>query len=55
MGFLDKAKDMAKGKKVQIKSGIDTAADKIDDKVPDHADKVQKAADSAKDAVDKNL
>lgn len=53
MGLLDKIKGMTSGKKPQIKGGIDTAADKIDDKLPKHADKVHKAADAAKSAVDK--
>jgi hypothetical protein len=68
MGLLDKVKglfggkgsadtggvsDLVKGKEDTIKSGIDTAADKTGGVVPDqHADKVDQAADKAKDAVD---
>ena len=53
MGILDKLKGLVSGKKPQVKQGIDTAADKIDDKLPQHADKIQKGAEAAKDAVDK--
>lgn len=53
MGFMDKVKGLTRGKKSSIKQGIDTGADFVDDKVPQHADKVEKAADVAKSAVDK--
>jgi hypothetical protein len=54
MGILDSVKNLTKGKKPQIKQGIDKGADVIDDKVDaDHRDEVAKAADVAKDAVDK--
>ena len=54
MGILDSVKGLVKGKKPQIKDGIDKAADVVEDKVGEqHADKVDKAAEMAKDAVDK--
>ena len=37
----------------QVKQGIDKAADVIDDKAGEHADKVQQGAEMAKDAIDK--
>jgi len=50
----DTAKGMVQGKEETIKKGIDTAADKAGGVVPDqHGDKVDQAADKAKDAVDK--
>lgn len=53
MGLFDSIKAKLSGSKPQIKKGIDTAADKIDDKLPQHADKIQQGAAAAKDAVDK--
>ncbi len=54
MGFLDKAKDAISGNKSKVKDGIDTAAKHSDKVVPSkHRDKVDTAADKAKDAVDK--
>ena len=54
MGLLDKIKGLTKGRKKQMKEGVDKAADVIEDKVPDqHADKVDKAADVINDAIDK--
>ncbi len=53
MGILDTIKGKFGGKKPQVKQGIDTAADKVDDKLPQHADKIQQGAKVAKDAVDK--
>jgi hypothetical protein len=54
MGLLDSLKGLVKGRKPQVKEGIDKAADVIDDKVPaQHADTVDKVAEAAKDAVDK--
>ena len=54
MGLMDSIKGMMKGKKPQIKDGVDKGADVVGDKVgAEHADKVDKAADVAKDAVDK--
>jgi ABC-type transporter Mla subunit MlaD len=54
MGILDKLKDLAKGKGEQIDSAIDKAADLADDKTGGkHTDKIEQAADKAKDVVDK--
>jgi len=53
MGFMDTLKSKFGGNKEQIKGGIDKAADAVGDKAGAHADKVDKAADMAKDAVDK--
>lgn len=54
MGFMDSIKGLTRGKKPQIKSGIDTGADAIGGKVgTQHADKVDQAAKMANDAVDK--
>jgi ABC-type transporter Mla subunit MlaD len=54
MGILDKLKDLAKGKGEQIDSAIDKAADFADDKTGGkHTDKIEQAADKAKDVVDK--
>lgn len=53
MGLFDSIKSKLSGNKKQIKDGIDTAADKVDDKLPQHADKIQQGAEAAKDAVDK--
>jgi len=52
MGFLDKIKGLLKGREQQVKSGIDTVSDKVEEKVPQHADKVVAASEKAKDAVD---
>jgi len=54
MGLFDKLKDLTKGHKKEVQSGIDKAADVAQSKVPDqHDDKVEMAADKAKDMVDK--
>jgi MT0933-like antitoxin protein len=54
VGFMDSVKGWMQGKKPEVKSGIDKGADAVTDKVgTQHADKVDKAADTAKDAVDK--
>ncbi len=53
MGILDTIKSKLGGNKAQIKDGIDKAADVVGDKAGAHADKVDQAADMAKDAVDK--
>lgn len=53
MGFLDKIKGLIGGRKNEIKDGIDKGADAIGSKVGDHADKVEAAAETAKDGVDK--
>lgn len=53
MGIMDSIKSTLGGNKKQINQGIDKVADVIDDKAGAHADKVRKAADAAKGAVDK--
>jgi ABC-type transporter Mla subunit MlaD len=54
MSFLDKAKDALQGKGDQVSDAIDKAADVIDDKTGGkHSDKIDAAADKAKEAVDK--
>jgi MT0933-like antitoxin protein len=54
MGLLDKLKGLMKGRKNQIKQGIDKVADVVEKKAPDkHADKVESAAEKAKEIVDK--
>lgn len=54
MGLLDKVKGMVSGNKDKAKQGVDVAADQIEKVVPDSQDdKVEKAADAAKDAIDK--
>jgi len=53
MGFLDKIKGLLGKHEDKIEDGLDTAADKAKDLVPDeHDDKVDMAADKAKDLVD---
>lgn len=57
MGFLDDAKDKAagliEGHEDQVNDGIDKAADLAEDKLgAEHADKIDAAADKAKDVVD---
>ncbi len=54
MGLMDSVKQRVKGKKPQIKGGIDKGADVVGGKVgAQHADKVDKAAGATKDAVDR--
>ena len=54
MGILDKLKDLVKGKGDEVDSAIDKAADLADDKTGGkHTDKIEQAADKAKDVVDK--
>ena len=54
MGFLDKAKDALQGKGDEAADLIDKAADAVDDKTGGkHTDKIDTAADKAKDLVDK--
>ena len=53
MGIIDSIKSTLGGNKKQINQGIDKVADVIDDKAGAHADKVHKAAEAAKGAVDK--
>lgn len=57
MGFLDDAKKKAQGlihgNEDKVKDGIDKAADVAETKLGDeHADKIDAAADKAKDVVD---
>jgi hypothetical protein len=54
MGMLDSVKNLARGKKPQMKDGVDKAADVVTDKVGEqHAGKIDQGADMAKDAIDK--
>jgi hypothetical protein len=54
MGLMDTVKGLLKGREKQVKSGIDTASNAVEQKVgPKHADKVDAASDKAKDVVDK--
>ena len=53
MGILDSIKGLFGGNKNKIKDGIDSAAGMASGVAGGHADKVDKAADMAKDAVDK--
>ena len=54
MGILDKLKGMVGGNAAKVEDGIDKAADMAKDKVgDDHADKIDTAADKAKEVVDK--
>lgn len=53
MGILDKIKGLVGGNAAKVEGGIDKAADIAKDKVGDeHADKVDMAADKAKDVID---
>lgn len=54
MGLMDKAKGLLQGKGDQAEDLIDKAADLANDKTGGkHADKIDSAAQKAKDAVDK--
>ena len=54
MGIFDKAKDLIGGNAKKVEDGIDKAADMAKDKVgEEHADKIDQAAEKAKDVVDK--
>lgn len=54
MGLLDKIKDLFSGRKDDVKSQIDKGSDQIQKRVgPEHAAKVDDAAEKAKEAVDK--
>ena len=54
MSFMDKIKSWIGGNKDNAKRGIDSATKTVQSKVgAEHADKVDSAADKAKDAVDK--
>lgn len=54
MGMLDRVKGMLKGKEDKVKSGIDKVAGTVDDKTGGkYHEKIEGAADKAKDAVEK--
>jgi hypothetical protein len=54
MGIMDKLKGLLKGREPEVKKGIDTVSNTVEDKVgPKHAQKVDDLSDKAKDAVDK--
>ncbi len=54
MGIMDSIKGLfGGGNKQKAKGGVDKAADVVSDKAPGHADKIDKGADLAKDAIDK--
>ncbi len=54
MGLLDKLKGLVKGRKKEIKQGIDKVADVVESKTPDqHDGKVESASSKVKDIVDK--
>ncbi len=54
MSLLDKIKEMLRGRKGQLKSGIDKGSGMIEKRVgAKHADKVENVAEKAKEVVDK--
>lgn len=54
MGLMDKLKGLIKGRKPQIKKGIDKVASAVESKTPDkHDGKIEGAAEKAKGLVDK--
>lgn len=54
MGILDKIKELIGGNKAAVKGGIDKASDAVESKVgAEHAQKVEDAAEKAKDVIDK--
>lgn len=54
MGFMDKIKKTIGGNADKASGVIDKAADMVDDKTGSkHSDKIDSAAEKAKDAVDK--
>jgi len=54
MGLLDTVKEALKGKGKQVNTGIDKAADVVDDKTGGaHTEKIDDVADKAKDVVAK--
>ncbi len=56
MGFLDKAKDLLQGREKQVGSAIDKVADLADERTGGkHTEKIDDAAEKAKDAVEKHL
>ena len=53
MGFMDKLKGLLKGREKQVKDGIEKVSNTVETKVPaEHRDKVDAAAEKAKDVVD---
>lgn len=54
MGLLDTIKNALQGNKDKIEAGIDKVVEVVDDKTGgQHTDKIQGAADKAKDVVNK--
>jgi hypothetical protein len=54
MGLMDTLKSALKGRSKQVESGIDKVADVVDDKTGGkHTDKIDDAAEKAKDLVEK--
>jgi len=54
MGLMDTLRNALKGKSKQVESGIDKVADVVDDKTGGtHTDKIDDAAEKAKDVVEK--
>ena len=54
MGLMDTLRNALKGKSKQVESGIDKVADVVDDKTGgQHTDKIDDAAEKAKDFVEK--
>jgi hypothetical protein len=53
MGILDSIKNLIGENKDKLKDGIDSATGMVSGIAGDHADKVDKAAEMAKGAVDK--
>jgi len=54
MGLMDKVKGLVKGRERQVKQGIETVSNKVEQKLgPKHAGKVDGITEKAKDAVDK--
>jgi hypothetical protein len=54
MGLIDKIKGLVGGHKKDVTAGVDKAADVAKSKLPDrHDDKVDKAADTVKDQINK--
>ena len=54
MGLMDTLRNALKGKSKQVESGIDKVADVVDDKTGGkHTDKIDDAAEKAKDFVEK--
>jgi hypothetical protein len=52
MGLLDSIKNLFKGKEDQVNSGVDKAADVVDDKTGgEHTEQIDDAAAKAKDVL----